>query len=111
MQATLQQKVQILQALYGYITGQLTGASMDCEEAKADDVALEDFTVYGLKDAAGILTVAVAFAEHGNMAQMLRDVQMHDTLVREDVYENLRECECWSEELEEQLEALADAMH
>ena len=110
MQATLQQKVQILQALYGYITGQLTGASTDCAEAEADGGALEDFTVYGLTDAADILTVAVAFAEHGNMAQMLRDVQTHGALVQEDVYEHLRECECWSKELEEQLEALTDAM-
>jgi len=104
MQATLQQKAQILQALYGYVEGQLTGASADCEEAVANGVELEDFTVSGHDtDALDILQVAVAFEEHGDVKQMLQDVRGHDTLVREDVCEALAECECWDDAMDELL--------
>lgn len=102
MQATAQQKLQILNSLYGYVAGQLSGAETETSDAldegdEGDDGwrAEQDGSGFA-QDAADILGVATGFAEHGDMDKMLQEVNGHDTLVREDVYEGLQDCGCWS---------------
>jgi len=95
MQATLTQKVQILQALYGYVEGQLVGAQDSVQNAEEDEDDECGTATGHAQDAADILQVAIEFAEHGNMQQMLQDVYAHDTLVREDVCEGLQDCGAW----------------
>ena len=87
MIANLAQKASILHALYDYCGGQLSGAKCDTETAVENED--EEPGCGHASDAADILQVAIAFAEHGDMQTLLEDVNGHDTLVREDVYEKL----------------------
>lgn len=97
MQATAAQKVQILQVLYDYCAGQLHAAATAVREDDAvQDCENDSGTWEGhASDASDILQIAIAFAEHGDMQQMLQGVNAHDTLVREDVYEGLTDCDAW----------------
>ena len=90
MQATQTQKAHILQALYMYARGQLCAATA----AAAYEDAQEDVVCRGhVKDAQSAIAIAVAFAQHCNMQQMLQHVNMLDTLVYEDIFETLKDYE------------------
>jgi len=95
MQATLTQKVQILQALYGYVEGQIEGAKMCVADALTDN----DDECGGAEghtfDAIDVLQTAADFVQSGDTESMLASINGLDTLVREDVYEGLRDCGAW----------------
>jgi hypothetical protein len=92
MKATVAQKHEILVVLIGFCEGQLNGAALSLEE---DFEGAEGAMMGHVADAADMLGVVREFAEHGDMQQMLVAVNGRDTLVREDVYEGLQDCEVW----------------
>jgi len=88
IQATKAQKLQLLNVLYGYVKGQLNGALSSLEDADSESAA-DGYA----RDGADILQCAIDFAEHSDMNKLLSDVNEHDTLVREDVYELMKEAD------------------